>query len=398
MKFAPLVDRIASRGSGAWKLHFDAVARQAAGEDDIILLTVGDPDQSPPALIIDGAIEALKRGRTAYSPIVGQPDALVAVAERHARRTGQPCTPDNVIITPGAQAGLYFTLQCIAGAGDEVIVPEPMYVNYEAVVSAAGATLVTVASRPETGFHIDLDALARAITPATRVIWINSPHNPTGAVMTRGEIEAVAALCRQHDLWLLSDEVYEDLSFARPHFSPWSLPGMAERTVVVSSLSKSHALPGFRFGWVVGPKDLMGHMFTLLLCCLYGGPPFIQDSVLPALRADLPEVAALREDYRRRSTLMAGILADAPNCTVSRPEGGMFILLDIRRTGLSSDAFGEALLNQEKVAVLPCDGSGPSAVGHMRISLTKDDAVLEEAGRRIVRFAAALASAKVTAK
>src|SRR5437764_4223563 len=131
-----------------------------------------------------------------------------------------------------------------------------MYATYEAVAGASGATIVNVPLRPETGFHPDLAALARAVTPKTRVIWINSPHNPTGAVFTAEEIETIAALCRTHDLWLLSDEVYEDLAYARPHLSPWSLPGMAERTVVVSSLSKSHAVPGFRFGWIIGPEAL----------------------------------------------------------------------------------------------------------------------------------------------
>jgi arginine:pyruvate transaminase len=396
MQYAPLVDRVASRGAASWGVHFDALARRAAGED-IILLTVGDPDQSPPALVIDTAIAALGRRRTGYSPITGHAETLAAIAERHARRTGQPCGPENIAVVAGAQAGLYFTLQCIAGPGDEVIVPEPMYVNYEAVVTATGAAMVKVPSRPEAGFHPDLDALAAAITPATRAIWINSPHNPTGAVMTPAEIGAIAALCREHDLWLVSDEVYEDLAFARPHLSPWSLPGMAARTVVISSLSKSHALPGFRFGWVVGPPDLIGHLFNLLLCALYGGPPFIQDAVLPALRADLPQVANLREDYRRRSSLMTGILAGAPGCRVRQPEGGMFVLLDIRPTGLTSEAFAHGLLDQERVAVLPCDASGPSAAGHLRISLTTDDAQLAEAGRRIVRFAATLAQAPVGA-
>jgi arginine:pyruvate transaminase len=205
--------------------------------------------------------------------------------------------------------------------------------------------------------------------------------------LTRNEIETIAALCRRHDLWLLSDEVYEDLAFARPHISPWSLAGMPERTVVVSSLSKSHAIPGFRFGWIIGPTSLTKHLFNLLLCMLYGGPPFVQDGALAALRRELPEVAALREDYRRRAALLAGILAEASQCKVIPPEGGMFVLLDVRRTGLSSEAFADALLEREGVAVLPCDGFGPSAAGHLRISLTSADDRLREGGERIVRFA-----------
>ena len=203
----------------------------------------------------------------------------------------------------------------------------------------AARRLVTVPLRPETGFHPDPDAIAAAVTPRTRVIWINTPHNPTGAVFTGDEMAAIAALCRRHDLWLLSDEVYEDLAFARPHVGAWSLPDMAERTVVVSSLSKSHALPGFRLGWVVGPPALTRHLFNLLLSMTYGGPAFIQDGALAALTADLPEVAALRDDYRRRAALMSRLLREAPGCRVVPPEGGMFVLLDVRGTGLDSAAF-----------------------------------------------------------
>ncbi len=390
MRFSPLVDRVAGKGAGAWRIHFEASRQQEAGRE-IIFLTVGDPDQKPPASIIEATVASLRRHRTGYAPIVGYPEIRAAIAARFAKRTGMPCAAENVVVVPGTQAGLYAVLQCLAGPGDEVIVPEPMYATYEAVAGASGASLVNIPLRPETGFHPDLDALARAITVRTRLIWINSPHNPTGAVFERSEIEAIAGLCRQHDLWLLSDEVYEDLAFARPHISPWSLPGMAERTVVVSSLSKSHAIPGFRMGWIIGPPALTPHLFNLLLCTLYGGPPFVQDGAMVALTEDLPEVAVLHGDYRRRGALMSDTLAAAPNCRVVRLEGGMFVLLDVRASGLGSEEFAERLLASEGVAVLPCDGFGPSATGHLRISLTVDDARLKEAGERIVRLARQLA-------
>ncbi len=392
MRYSSLVDRVAGRGSGAWAVHIEARRREAAGED-IIFLTVGDPDQAPPDALIDATVSALRRHRTGYAGILGIPGMREAFAARVTRRTGQPCASDNIAVVPGAQGGLYCTLQCLAGPGDEVIVPEPVYNTYEAVIGAAGARMVTVPLRPETGFHPDLDAIAAAVTSKTRVIWINSPHNPTGAVFTRDEIEAIAALCRKHDLWLGSDEVYEDLVFARPHSSAWSLPGMAERTIVVCSLSKSHAVPAFRFGWIVGPPPLMQHLFNLLLCMTYGGPAFIQEGALAALKQELPEVAALREDYRRRAELMSGLLREAPRCRVTPPEGGMFVLLDVRGTGLSADAFALQLLERERVAVLPCDGFGPSATGHLRIALSAPDSRLAEAGERIVRFARSLAGA-----
>lgn len=388
MRFAPLVERVAGRGAGAWAAHIEARRRQEAGED-IIFLTVGDPDQDPPAVVIDATVAALHRGRTGYAAIVGYPALRSAIAARVAGRSARPCTVDNVAVVPGAQGGLYCSMQCLAGPGDEIVVPEPIYATYEAVIGASGAHMVTVPLRADRGFHPDLDALAAAVTPRTRVIWVNSPHNPTGAVFTAAEIEAIAALCRRHDLWLLSDEVYEDLAFARPHIGAWSLPDMAERTVVVSSLSKSHAIPAFRLGWVIGPPELVRHLANLLLSMTYGSPSFIQDGALAALKEELPEVAALREEYRARAALMSDLLEAAPGCRVVRPEGGMFVLLDVRGTGLSAADFALRLLAAEQVAVLPCDSFGPSAEGHLRIALSAPEPGLREAGERIVRFAAA---------
>jgi arginine:pyruvate transaminase len=386
VRFSPLVERVAGRGAGAWSIHMEAARLRDQGQD-VIFLTVGDPDQAPPESVIDATIDALRRRRTGYSSIIGYPRVREAIAARFQRRTGRPCSADNVVVTPGAQGGVYCALQCLAGPGDEVIVPEPIYNTYEPVIGASGARLVTVPLRAERSFHPDLDAIAGAVTPRTRVIWINSPHNPTGVVFTADEVAGIAELCRNRDLWLLSDEVYEDLAFARPHVSPWSLPDMAERTVVVSSLSKSHAMPGFRFGWIIGPAALSAHLFNLLVAMIYGSPAFIQDGVMPALENDLPQVAELRDAYRDRALLLSRILAEAPNCRVTPPEGGMFVLLDIRGTDLGAETFARQLLARENVAVLPCDGFGPSAAGHLRISLTAPEPRLADAGRRIIRFA-----------
>jgi arginine:pyruvate transaminase len=390
MRYSALTERIARTGAGGWAVHQEAMRLRDAGSD-VIFLTIGDPDQAPPEPLIEATVAALREHRTGYSPTVGYPALREAIAARHARRTGRPCTVDNIVVVPGAQGGVYCALQCLAGPGDEVIVPEPIYATYQGVVGASGARMVTVPLQADRGFHPDLEALSGAVTPRTRVIWTNSPHNPTGAVFTAGEIEAIAALCRSRDLWLLSDEVYEDLAFARPHVSPWSLPDMADRTVVVSSLSKSHAVPAFRLGWIIGPPALSRHLFDLLLSMTYGSPAFIQIGALAALGRDLPEVAALREAYQARARQLCDLLAEAPNCRAIPPEGGMFLLLDVRPTGLSAQQFALQLLEREHVAVLPCDSFGPSAVGYLRIALSAPDTRLGEAGRRIVRFARRLA-------
>jgi arginine:pyruvate transaminase len=389
VRFSPLVGRIAGKGADAWGVHREAVRLRDVGHD-VIFLTVGDPDQAAPEPVIAATIDALRQNRTGYTPIIGYPKLREAIAARTQQRTGRPCTADHVVLTPGTQGGLFCALQCLAGAGDEVIVPEPIYGPLEAAIGASGARMVTVPRRADRGFHPDLDALAGAVTPRTRVILINSPHNPTGAVFTADEIAGIAELCRNRDLWLLSDEIYEDLAYARPHVSAWSLPGMAARTVIVSSLSKSHAMAGFRLGWIIGPPALSRHLFNLLLCMFFGGPGFIQDGALAALENELPEAAGLRRTYRRRAAALSAMLAEAPNCRATPPEGGMFVLFDVRGTGLGSEEFGQALLAKENVALLPCDGFGPSAVGHLRIALTAPEPRLDEAGRRIVRFARSL--------
>jgi len=391
VRFSPLVDRLAGEQTGAWRVHAEGMRRREAGHD-VIFLTVGDPDQAAPAAVLDATIESLRHNRTGYTPIIGYPQVREAVATRMQRRTGRPCNADNVVLTPGTQGGLFAALHCLAGPGDEVILPEPIYGPYAGVIGASGARMVNVPLCPENGFHPDLDALASAVTPRTRVIWINTPHNPTGAVFTEDEVAGIARLCRERDLWLVSDEVYEDLAFTRPHTSAWSLPDMAERTIVAASLSKSHAMAGFRFGWVIGPPALSRHLFDFLLCMYFGGPAFIQDGALAALVNELPEVGALRETYRRRALVLTGILEDAPNCRAIPPEGGMFVLFNVRGGGLGAEDFARELLLREDVALLPCDGFGPSAVGHLRIALTAPEPRLAEAGRRIVRFARGLAA------
>jgi arginine:pyruvate transaminase len=262
-----------------------------------------------------------------------------------------------------------------------------MYVTYPATVAATGATLVKVPLLAERGFHLDLDALAAAVTPRTRAILVNSPHNPTGAVMTRPELEAVARLCRRHDLWLISDEVYATLLYDGEHVSPASLPGMADRTATVSSLSKSHAMTGWRVGWLIGPAALIEHAANLALSMLYGSPPFIQDAATVALTQDGADAGAMLDRFRRRRDAVCRRLAGLPGLACTRPKGGMFVMLDIRRTGLSAEDFAQRLLAEERVCVLSGDAFGGAATGHVRLSLTAPDERLAEACNRIGRFA-----------
>ncbi len=385
MRFSSFVERIGGEGSRAWEIHVRAVRRRRQGEN-VLLLSIGDPDFDTPPAIVDACVESLRAGNTHYTGIVGEPRLRTAVARRCSAMTGLAIEPDQVVIFSGAQNALFAASLCLLDRGDEVICPEPMYVTYEAVIGASGATMVKVPLVRETGFHLDPAAIAAAVTDRTRAILLNTPHNPTGAVYTRDELEAVAGLCRRQDLWLISDEVYATLTFERQHVSPASLPGMADRTVIVSSLSKSHAMTGWRIGWAVAPAALVPHLANLTLCMLYGGPGFIQEAAAEALEAEPPELSEMREELRRRRDRVCTLLSGLPGIECLRPEGAMFVMIDIRRTGISAHEFAAGLLDRHDVAVLPADAFGETARGHLRLSLAVDQAQLEIACERIATY------------
>ena len=385
MRFSPLVDRLQGEGVAAWDLHYRAAADQRAGRD-VIVLSVGDPDFDTPAAITEATIAALRAGETHYSDLLGLDELRTAVARRHQEKSGQPTTIKNVAIMSGAQCGLFASSMCLLAPGDEVIVPEPMYVTYEATLQAPGARIVSVPQRPENGFHLDPKDVARAITQRTRAIYFATPCNPTGAMMPRATLEQVAALARQHDLWVVSDEVYATLTFSEQHVSIAGLPGMAERAVTINSLSKSHAMTGWRMGWMVGPKPLIAHVYNLSMAMLYGLPTFLQRGAVVALEQDLAEVEVMRATYQRRRDMVVMRLNQVPGLKCLSPDAGMFMMLDVRGTGLGSGEFSTKLYEATGVSVLDATAFGNSAAGHVRMSFVADDDSLEEACRRISGF------------
>ncbi|WP_409260847.1 pyridoxal phosphate-dependent aminotransferase [Pseudomonas putida] len=393
MRFSSLTQRIAGDGAAAWEIHYRALAMLEQGRD-VLLLSVGDPDFDTPAPIVQAAVASLEAGNTHYADVRGKRNLREAIARRHQQRSGQAVSADQVTVLAGAQCALFCVAQCVLEPGDEVIVAEPMYVTYEAVFGACGATVVPVPVRPEHGFRVQPEDVAARITSRTRALALNSPHNPSGASLPRSTWEALAELCIGHDLWLISDEVYSELLFEGEHISPASLPGMAERTATLNSLSKSHAMTGWRVGWVVGSPALSGHLENLALCMLYGSPDFIQDAAVAALEQPLPELDGMREAYRRRRDLVCARLADCPGLRALKPDGGMFVMVDIRETGLSAQAFANRLLDLHGVSVLAGEAFGPSAAGHIRLGLVLDTQALGEACRRIALCASELMEAQ----
>ncbi|MFM0379216.1 aminotransferase class I/II-fold pyridoxal phosphate-dependent enzyme [Paraburkholderia strydomiana] len=390
MKYSSRVEGLQGRRTSAWEIH--RVAQQAAANgNDVIVLSVGDPDFATPAPIVERAIDALRGGDTHYSAVSGRDPLRAAIAEEQARMTGG-CTVSaaNVILTAGAQNGVFATSLCLLEAGDEVIVPEPMYLTYEACVRAAGATLVPVPVDPARAFHLDCDALERAVTARTKAIFFATPCNPTGVVMPRADLERIARVACEHDLWVLSDEVYADLTFEREHVSIMSLPGMAERTVTLGSLSKSHAMAGWRVGWAIGPTQLIEHMGRLALAMLYGLPGFIQQAALTALQEKSRIVAQMRDIYRRRRDVVFERLSRVPRLRCLLPEAGMFMMVDVSGTGLDTVDFTWQLFRAQGVSVLDASAFGETANGFVRLGFVVDEARLAEACERIAAFVAAL--------
>jgi arginine:pyruvate transaminase len=382
MRYSALTQRIAGDGTAAWNIHYRALELIEQGRD-VLLLSVGDPDFATPPSIVQAAVDSLQSGDTHYSQVRGNLSLRQAIARHHGRRSGRVVDAGEVIVLAGAQCAVYSVAQCLLDPGDEVLVAEPMYVTYEAVFGACGATIVSVPVRSELGFRLQAADVAARITPKTRALLINSPHNPTGASLPRSTWEQLAQLCIEHDLWLISDEVYSGLLFEGEHISPASLPGMAERTATIDSLSKSHAMSGWRVGWVIAPPAFTDHLTNLALCMLYGLPDFVQCAAEVALNTPLPEVEAMRKTYLERRDRVCAALQGCPGIAPLKPDGGMFVMVDIRETGIGAQAFADRLLERYGVAVLAGEAFGPSAAGHLRLGLVLDSERLEEACRRI---------------
>ncbi|WP_447753075.1 aminotransferase class I/II-fold pyridoxal phosphate-dependent enzyme [Pseudomonas nicosulfuronedens] len=389
MRYSSLVDRMVGPGVAAWDIHYAAIAAQRAGRD-VIVLSVGDPDFATPDFITDAAVSALRDGDTHYSDVAGKPGLRQAIAALHQRRCGQAVAAENVIVVAGAQNGLFAAAMCLLEKGDEVIVFDPVYVTYEATLKATGAVLVPVPTRPENGFRPLAADLAAAITPRTKAIFFANPNNPTGVVLNRDELLAIAEQAQAHDLWVVVDEVYEGLTFEREHQGFAALPGMAERTLSIGSLSKSHAMTGWRAGWIVANPTLVGHLENLALNMFYGLPGFVQEAARVAVERHDEVVSSMREIYRRRRDLVVAALSDCPRVKVLKPEAGMFVMVDVRDTGLSSLDFSWQLFHASGVSVLDAAAFGPQAEGFVRLSFGLSDESMAEACARIIRFVESL--------
>lgn len=389
MRYASVTGRLAGLGSAKWELHQRARALKAEGRD-IVEMTIGEPDVPTPQALIEATTRAMEAGRIGYSNGQGEPGTLAAIARRQSERRGRTIGPEQVTCLPGTQTALYATFRTIVEAGDEVIVGDPLYATYEGLIVQAGATPVPVALRPEAGFRLVAADVAAAITPRSRAILINTPHNPTGAVLSRADLAALGELAERHDLWLVSDEVYEDLVFPGVAFtSLFDLPQLAERAIVAASISKSHAAPGFRAGWVLGPAEFTQRLLPLSETMLFGSQPFIADMLAQAVAHPSPVAAAMAARFARRAGMIGKALDGVAGLRVHRPDAGMFALVDVRASRLSGEAFARGLLEERGVAVMPGESFGNGLAGWLRLALSAPDADVERACEQIAAHARA---------
>ena len=380
-----MTNRLTSLGGEKWAVHYEARRRIDAGED-IIELTLGEPDIPTPPHLVDVAAAAMRAGRTRYSGGKGEAPMLAALADKYTARTGRPITPDQVLALPGTQAGLAICMMALVEEGDNVLVPDPYYATYEGVVAATGAEFTAIPMEAENDFHLTAKQVEEAITPKTKVLLLNSPHNPTGAVLNHSEIIEIGAVCKKHNIWILSDEVYEQLIYEGSFSSPFDVEELCENTIVVSSISKSHAAPGFRSGWCVGPAWVIDRVQSIAETILFGGQPFIADMTTHALTHEDDTAQRMKQAYLRRIGLLMDAFDTDSKLTPLKPAAGMFMLVDVSATNMNGNDFALGLL-EHGVAVMPGNVFGEQADNLIRISLTVPDEKLVEAAKRMIGFA-----------
>ncbi len=393
MRYASVTDRLAGLGSDKWAVHFRARQMKQAGHE-IIELTIGEPDIPTPTDMIDVAERAMRAGRTGYSSGRGEPALLAALSAKYTARTGRQIGPENIMCFSGTQTALSMVMMGLAEEGDEIITGDPLYATYDGVVRATGATRVSVPLRPEKGFRMQAADLEKVITPRSKVLLLNTPHNPTGAVLSAAEIAEIGEVCIRHNLWIVSDEVYELMIYNGTFASPLDRAELADRTIAVASISKSHAAPGFRSGWCIAPKEFTERLLPLSESMLFGGQPFIADMTAYALSRPSTAAATMRESFLRRAQRISERLDGKAGIVAKIPQAGMFILADIRATGLSGQDFAMRLLEEELVAVMPGESFGDNLAGYLRMSLSIADDKIDAACAGIVRLASRLQQRK----
>ncbi|MFL5685705.1 MAG: pyridoxal phosphate-dependent aminotransferase [Chloroflexota bacterium] len=387
--------RVASRmqtigTEGAFAVSARARALEAQGRP-MIHLQIGEPDFDTPAHVREAAKRALDEGATHYAPFPGIPELRKAIADDVTRRKGFPADPSQVFVTVGGKGVMLYAILGLVDPGDEVIVPDPGYPIYESLTRFVGATAVPIPIRMENEFRLDVEELARLITPRTRLLIINSPANPTGGVLTRADLERIAELAEEHDLWVMADEIYGRILYdGAEHISFASLPGMADRTILLDGFSKTFAMTGWRLGYSVVPESLKEVYGELVINTISCAPTFAQVGAVQALVGPQDDVDAMVVEFKARRDLIVEGLNEINGIKCATPLGAFYAFPDISGTGLTGAEFAERLLTEADVCVLAGTAFGGVGSQHIRISYANSRENLTEALNRMSRFVAGL--------
>jgi aspartate aminotransferase len=375
-----LADRMSRLGTeSAFEVLARAKALEATGQT-IIHLEIGEPDFPTADHIVEAAIEALRAGYTHYVPAPGIPPLREAVAAFLERAGRMQTTPDRVVVTPGAKPIMFFTILALAGEGDEVLYPDPGFPMYESITAMAGATPVPIPLREANGFRVDVEELGTLITERSKLLIINSPHNPCGSALTREDCEAIAELAQRHDLTVLTDEVYWAIRYGpgsaspggrppgSPHASVLDVDGMAERTILLDGWSKTFAMTGWRLGFGVFPPALVEPITRLAINSVSCTSAFSQYAAIAALGGPWEPVDRMVEEFRRRRDIIVAGLNDIPGISCLEPQGAFYVFPNITQTGLTSAELQARLLTGDGVAALSGTAFGPFGEGYLRLS------------------------------
>lgn len=387
MDLSKRITGLTGDGDDGWGIFIKARRMKAAGKP-VLELTIGEHDDRTEQIILDHMHESASGGHTGYAMVPGTDKLRETVAKRIEERTGVPTTIDNILITPGGQSALFATHSAVCDPGDAAMYIDPYYATYPGTIRGVGAHPVPVQARSSLDFQPQVDDLETALTSQVKSLMINSPNNPTGVVYSRETLENIADFTKKHDLWLISDEVYDTQIWEGEHISPRALPDMKDRTLVIGSMSKSHAMTGSRCGWICGPEGVIANLITLATHTTYGVPGFIQDAAAFALDQGEAFEEKIATPFRRRREIAKHLMAGQNAVNLIPAGGAMYLMLDIRATGLSGEDFAEGLLEQELIAVMPGESFGAASAGHIRVAMTIPDDQFEDAFARLLKYAA----------
>ena len=382
-----LAERMSRLGTEtAFEVLVKARALEAKGKS-VIHLEIGEPDFDTPANIVDSAVDALRKGWTHYGPAAGLPQLREAIAEDVSRSRGVPVSPEEVVVVPGGKPVMFFVILALAQAGDEVIYPNPGFPIYESMINFSGAKAVPLRLREEMDFRFDVKELASLITDRTRLIILNSPHNPTGGVLTGQDIQEIAQVIGNRNVMILSDEIYSRLIFDGKHHSIAAVPGFKDRTIILDGFSKTYAMTGWRMGFGVMRTDLVPQVSRLVTNATSCTASFTQVAGVEALRGDQASVEKMRLEFLRRRDMFVKGLNQVKGFSCRVPAGAFYTFPNIEKTGWPSKKLADALLDDAGVAALSGTAFGVSGEGYLRFSIASSYENLEQALERIGNWA-----------